>query len=167
MNVSLGRFTAFGRRVSWLLLAKAMVFLVVLVYATNLSVTNTNYQAELGSLFKVANGLVAIDKGFSVAASGAVAVGNVCPSIPVLFALPPGSANTTIIAGHFVYAVQINDTSAPINNTYNVTLVLASGTYGPLCIRTALTAGNQVIVCRFDVGTALPASPYSFKVTVQ
>jgi hypothetical protein len=167
MNVSVGRFTAFGRRVSWLLLAKAMVFLVVLVYATNLSVTNTNYQAELGSLFKVANGLVAIDKGFSVAASGAVAVGNVCPTVPVLFAVLPGSANTTITAGHFVYAVQVNDTSAPINNTYNVTLVLASSTYGPLCIRTALAAGNQIIVCRFDVGATLPPSPYSFKVTVQ
>jgi len=167
MNVSLGRFTAFGRRVSWLLLAKAMVFLVVLVYATNLSVTNTNYQAELGSLFKVANGLVVIDKGFSVAVSGAVAVGNFCPTVPVLFAATPGSANTTIVAGHFLYAVQINDTSAPINNTYNVTLVLASGTYGPLCIRTALAAGNQIIVCRFDVGAVLPVSPYSFKVTVQ
>jgi hypothetical protein len=167
LRTDIQRFTIFGRRVSWLLFAKVMLFLFVLVYATNLSVTNTNHQAELGSLFNVTNGLVAIDKGFSVAAIPAVPVGSVCPTVPVLFAVSTGSANTTIVAGHFVYAVQINDTSAPINNTYNVTLVLASSTFGPLCIRTALAAGNQIIVCRFDVGTTLPASPYSFKVTVQ
>jgi hypothetical protein len=167
MNANLRRFTIFGRRVSWLLLFKVMLFLFVLVYATNLSVTNTNYQAELGSLFKVASGLVAMDKGFTVASIPAVAVGNVCPTVPVSFAVTPGSANTTILAGHLVYAVQINDTSAPMGNTYNVTLVLGSSTYGPLCIRTASSAAGQIILCRFDVGTALPLSPYTFKVTVQ
>lgn len=155
------------RRVSWILLFKVTVFLAVLVYATNISITNSNYQAEVGTLFKVANGFVAMDKGFAVASVPAVAVGNVCPNVPVPFAIIPGSANTTISAGHLVYAVQINDTSAPMGNTYNVTLVLGSSTYGPLCIKTALSAAGQIILCRFDVGTVLPLSPYSFKVTVQ
>jgi hypothetical protein len=167
MSVGLRRFKLFGRRVSWLLLAKVMAFLVVLVYATTVSVTNNNHQAEVGSLLNVANGLIAIDKGFSVAASGWPATGATCPGIPVLFGVTPGTANTTITAGHFVYAVQINNTSAPITTTYNVTLVLASSTYGPLCIRTVALAAAQIIVCRFDVGTPLPTSPYTFKVTVQ
>jgi hypothetical protein len=161
-------FRAFGRRVSWLLLAKVMALFVVLVYAATISITTNSQQAEVGSLLNVANGLVAIDKGFSVAASGSSANGATCPTSPISFASAPGNANTTIVAGHFVYSVQINDTTASFPTTFNVTLVLGSTTYGPLCIRTVATGANQIIVCKFDIqATTLPASPYTFKVTVQ
>jgi hypothetical protein len=162
-----GRLSRILGRGSWVFAAKLIVSLVAIVFAATISVTSSTHQAEIGSALSVTNGLVAMDKGFSVIPSGSLAVGTNCPGIPVLFGALPGTANTTIVAGHLVYAVQINDTSAPTLTTFNVTLVLGSTTYGPLCIRTVLAGAGQIIVCRFDVGTALPASPYTFKVTVQ
>jgi len=156
-----------GRGSSWVFAGKLLLSLIAIVFAASISVTSSTYQAQIGSVVNVANGLVAMDKGFSVIASSRSANGATCPGSPVLFGALPGSANTTITAGHLVYAVQVNDTSAPVLTTFNVTLVLGSTAYGPLCIRTVLPGAGQIIVCRFDVGTALPASPYTFKVTVQ
>ncbi len=150
-----------------MLAAKVIVSMVVLVYAASISVTTNNFQAEMGSAVKVANGLLATDKGFSLASSGSSAAGTSC-SAPIIF----GSStvgNTAITAGHLVYDVQINSTtSAPATTKFNVTLILGSTTYGPVCIQTPATPANgQTIDCKFDVGTSLPASPYTFKVTVQ
>jgi len=157
-----------GRRVSWILLVKIVLSLAVLVYAASISVTTTTYQAEIGSLLKVANNLLATDKGFTLAGSGSSATGTSCSS-PIIFGGSPGTANTVITGGHLVYDVQVNSTTnAPVNTKFNVTLVLSSTTYGPLCIQTpASPANGQTIDCKFDVGTTLPASPYTFKVTVQ
>ena len=147
---------------------KILVSLFVLVYAANITVTTTTYQSEFGATVSTANNLIATDKGFSVATSGASASGTTCSS-PVIFSGTPATANTTITAGHFVYDVQVNSTSGATPNVkYNVTLTLASTPYGPLCIQNAATPANgQRIDCKFDVGTTLPASPYSFKITVQ
>jgi hypothetical protein len=158
-----------GNRASWVLSAKIIASLLVLVYAANITVTTTTYQSEFGSTLSTASGLIAVDKGFSVALSTvASGTGTSCSS-PVVFSNTPGIANTTITAGHFVYDVQVNATGiANPNIKYNVTLTLASSAYGPLCIQNASSpAIGQRIDCKFDVGTALPAIPYSFKVTVQ
>lgn len=161
-------FANFGRRVSLILFVKVVLSLTVLVYAVSISVTTSTYQAEIGSLVKVANNLLATDKGFTLAASGSSATGTSCSS-PIIFGGSPGTANTAITGGHLVYDVQVNSTTnAPVSTKFNVTLVLASTTYGPLCIQTpASPANGQTIDCKFDVGTTLPSSPYSFKVTVQ
>ncbi len=162
-------FNVLGRRISWVFAAKVIVSLVVLVYAAGISVTTNSFQAEVGYAVKVANNLLATDKGFSLATSGTpTPAGNTC-SGPVQFGGTPGTANTVITMGHLVYDVQVNSTaSAPSNTKFNVTLVLASTTYGPLCILTPPSPANgQVIDCKYDVGTSLPASPYTFKVTVQ
>jgi hypothetical protein len=157
-----------GNRASWVLSAKIIASLFVLVYAANITVTTTTYQSEFGSTLSTASGLIAVDKGFSVASGAATGTGTSCTS-PVVFSSTPGIANTTITAGHFVYDVQVNSTAtATANAKYNVTLTLASTSYGPLCIQNAASPANgQRIDCKFDVGTALPAIPYSFKVTVQ
>ncbi len=161
-------FFNFGRRVSWLPLVKIVLSLGILVYAASISATTTTYQAELGSLVKVANNLLATDKGFTLAGAGSSATGTSCSS-PIIFGGSPGTANTAITASHLVYDVQVNSTTnASPTTKFNVTLVLASTTYGPLCIQTpASPANGQTIDCKFDVGTTLPSSPYSFKVTVQ
>jgi hypothetical protein len=120
----------------------------------------------MGSVVNVHNGLLATDKGFSVSQTAGSSAGTSCTS-PVTFSSTPGTANTTIAAGHLVYDVQVNATSgAPANTTYSVTLVIGSTVYGPLCIQT-LTLLSGTIDCRFDVGIALPASPYTFRVIVQ
>jgi len=155
-----------GRGSRWIFAAKLLLSLVAIVFAASVSVTSSSYQAEIGSAVNVANGLVAIDKGFSVSPMAEGSAGTSCSS-PVSFSVSPQTANTTIAAGDLVYDVQVNATlAAPANTQFNVTLVVGSTTYGPLCIQTlALLSGT--IDCRFDVGTALPASPYIFKVTIQ
>ena len=111
-------------------------------------------------------GIIAIDKGFSASPMAESSAGTNCAA-PVIFNVVAGKANTTIAAGHIVYDVQVNaTTSAPINQQFNVTLVLGSTTYGPLCIKTLVPPITETIDCRFDVGTVLPASPYTFKVTI-
>ena len=155
-----------GKGSSWIFAGKLLLSLVAIVLAASISVTSSTYQAEIGSAVNVVNGLVATDKGFSVSPTAGASAGTSCSS-PVSFSVSPQTANTTIVAGDMVYDVQVNATlGAPANTQFNVTLVVGSTTYGPLCIQTlALLSGT--IDCRFDVGTALPASPYTFKVTVQ
>jgi len=163
-KVGLSRLIGRG---SWVFAAKLLLSLVAIVFAASISVTSSTYQAEIGSAVSVANNLVATDKGFTLAGSGASAAGTSCSS-PIIFSGSPGTANTNITGGDLVYDVQVNSTTnAPVNSKFNVTLVLASTTYGPLCIQTpASPANGQTIDCKFDVGTSLPPSPYTFKVTV-
>jgi hypothetical protein len=143
------------------------VSLVAIVFAASVSVTSSTYQAEIGSVLKFPAGILATDKGFSASSTAGSSAGASCAS-PVIFGVSPQKANTTIVAGHLVYDLQVNaTTSAPLNTKFNVTLVLASITYGPLCIQTLVPPITETIDCRFDVGTVLPASPYTFKVTVQ
>lgn len=153
-------------RGSWIFAAKLLLSLVAIVFAASISVTSSTYQAEIGSAVNVTNNLVATDKGFLVNAAGSAATS--CSS-PVTFGVSPGTANTAITGGHLVYDVQVNSTaSATPSHNFTVTLVLASSTYGPVCIMTPASPANlQTIDCKFDVGTSLPTSPYSFKVTVQ
>ncbi len=157
-----------GKRWLLYLAVKASISLVILASAVSIPVTTRNFQGEFGSAFNVANNLLATDKGFSLDISGSQAAGTNCSSA-VTFGSVPKMANTTIVAGHLAYDVRLNSTSlAQPNAEYNVTLVLAQNSYGPLCIATpASPADGQTIDCRFDVGTNLPTSPFSFKVTVQ
>jgi hypothetical protein len=158
-----------ARKASLLVAVRIILATLTLVFAASMSITSTTYQAEIGSALNVANGLVAIDKGFSVAPSNTSQVGTSCGS-PVQFGGSPGVANTQVVQGDLVYDVQVNSTSdgAIANKNFTVTLVLGSSIYGPLCIQGAATPTvGQTIDCRFDVGPVLPSSPYTFKVTIQ
>jgi hypothetical protein len=169
MTKSGGLSSALVRRVPWLLLAKVLLSLAVVVYAATITITTTNYQAETGSSFSVSNNLVAVDKGFYLANTSAIANSTSCTS-PVTFSSTPQIANNGITPGHLVYVVQVNSTGAGAGGmNYNVTFVLGSSTFGPLCIQTAVSPQNaQTITCKFDIASnSLPASPYTFKVTIQ
>jgi hypothetical protein len=164
-----GSFKAFGRRVSWLLFAKILFSLVIVVYAATIAITTTSYQAEMGSNFTVTNQLIATDKGFYLATSAAGANGTLCTS-PITFGSTPQTANSGITSGDLVYTVRVNSTgSAQATHKFNVTFVLGTSSFGPLCIQTAASPqSTQVIDCKFDIATnTLPASPYTFKVTIQ
>jgi len=155
-----------GRGGSWIFVAKLLVSLVAIVFAASITVTSSTYQAEIGSVVKFPTGLLVTDKGFSAAPTGVSAAGTSC-SNPATFNLNT-TANSNIVAGHLVYDVQVNATSgAPAATKFNVTFVLGSTTFGPLCIQTlAVLSGS--IDCKFDIAsTTLPASPYTFKVTIQ
>lgn len=169
MNLSRKSLDRLAQRTTWILLVKLMVLAIAIASAASISLTSNMYQAQIGSVFQTANGLLATDKGFSLAAATSSAVGTSCGS-PVTFGGSPGAANNAITSGHLVYQVQINSTAtAPSNQKFNVTLVLAGTTFGPLCIQTpASPANGQTIDCSFDIAsTILPNSPYSFKVMVQ
>jgi hypothetical protein len=162
-------FKRLGRRASWLIFAKVMISVVVLAYAATISVTTSNYQGEMGSVFTVTNTLVATDKGFYLAISTSSSNGTSCSS-PVSFAATSSVANNGITSGHLVYTVRVNGTgSTPVNTKFNVTFVIGSSTFGPLCIQSQASSVNgETIDCKFDIGTnSLPASPYTFKVTIQ
>lgn len=160
----ISRFAVRGGR--WAFVAKLVVSLVAIVFAASISVTSSTYQAEIGSAVNVANGLIATDKGFAVQVLGSAVTS--CSS-PVTFGVIPGIANTPVTAGHLVYDVQVNSTaSVTPSMKFNATLVVGSIAYGPVCIETpASPADQQTIDCKFDVGTTLPASPYTFQVTIQ
>ncbi len=161
-------FAHLSTRTFCILLAKVSLLTVAIAAGTMISVTSRNYQSELGSVEQVASNLIATDKGFTLATSTISSAGTSC-STPVIFATSPGTASTGVTLGHMFYDVQVNSTTgAPVSQKFNVTLVLASTTYGPLCIQTPSSPQNgQTIDCKYDVGTTLPTAPYTFKVTVQ
>jgi hypothetical protein len=160
--------TAFALRIRWVVVAKVVLSMLILTYAASISVTLSSYQAEMAAAVKVTNGLLATDKGFTLAILASSPTGTSCSS-PVTFGVSPGTANIQLSSGHLVYDAQINSTTAaPASTKFNVTFVLAGTTYGPLCIQTpASPANGQTIDCKYDVGATLPSSPYSFKVVVQ
>lgn len=146
--------------------AKLLLSLVAIAFAASISVTSSTYQAQMGSALNFPAGLLATDKGFSAASAGVSAFGTSCSS-PATFNIDT-VANTAISAGHFVYDVQVNATgSAPAATKFTVTFVLGSTTLGPLCIQT-LAVLSGTIDCKFDIGSnALPAPPYTYKLTIQ
>src|SRR2546429_2998348 len=126
-----------GKGSRWIFAAKLLLSLVAIVLAASISVTSSTYQAEIGSAVNVVNGLLATDKGFSLAS---VASNGTSCSSPVTFGSSPGTASTNITAGHLVYDVQINSTTStsipPAGTRFNATLVISSTPYGPVCIQT-------------------------------
>jgi len=153
-------------RGGWIFAVKLLLSLVAIVFAATISVTSSTYRAEVGSFVKFPAGMLATDKGFSAAPTAVSSAGTSC-SNPATFSVN-STANTSIVAGHLVYDVQVNATGGvlPTFTKFNVTLFVGSTPYGPLCVQT-LAVITGTIDCKFDVGTALPASPYTFKVTVQ
>jgi hypothetical protein len=148
--------------------ARVLLALVALAFATSISITPVTYQAEIGSYVNVTNGLAATDQGFAIASANSMGIGSNCSS-PVQFNNTPGAVNTSITKGDWVYTVQVNTTTGiTANENFTVTLTVGTPSYGPLCIEGATTpATNQIIVCKFDVGNALPTSPYTFGVTIK
>jgi hypothetical protein len=152
----------------------ALALLVLAVSAASITATNQTYQAEIGGAMNVNNKLVGIDKGFAKASSGASASGTGSCATPVLFTITPGANATTVVtSGHYVYDVQItNTTLTPALTCYQVLLTLhPSGgpltTYGPLFIQTTVAAAWQPLDARFDIqSTTAPTSPFSFLITI-
>ncbi|OLD11956.1 MAG: hypothetical protein AUI50_04460 [Crenarchaeota archaeon 13_1_40CM_2_52_14] len=152
----------------------ALAILVLAVSAAAITVTPTTYQAELGGALNINNKLLGVDKGFSIASSGAIALGTGSCSTPVTFGTTPGTATTTVTSSDYVYDVQItNTTSTPTSTCYQVLLTVtrSSGvqsTYGPLFIQTtASVLAWQPIDANFDIqSTTTPTSPFSFLVSV-
>src|SRR5947208_14672125 len=98
-----------GRGSRWIFAAKLLLSLVAIVFAASVSVTSSTYQAEIGCAVNVANGLLATDKGFSLASA---ASNSTSCSSPVTFGPSPGIADTHITAGHLVYDFQGNLTGS-------------------------------------------------------
>jgi len=162
----------FLRRSQLYITLKVLLTLFVLVYAADIAVTQSPHHALIGGYLSVTNNLTAMDKGFSKAGSTLTATGN-CPTSNVTFTSGPGIANNNITAGNIVFIVQVNTTASTLTlRCFTVTLTLtpASGPQTTHTIKLATSSSvsaGWTIDCKFDIGTSLPASPYSFKVTVQ
>lgn len=146
-----------------------LAILVIAVSAATITVTTKNYQGEIGSAVNVSNNILVGDKGFLKPSANTAATG-FCPSGNVTFSSTAGTANNAITAGDIVYDVQVNATaSTPLRSCFTVTLSITGSPDKSLTIASgnSVTAG-WTIDCKLDIGTtSLPASPYSFKVTVQ
>jgi hypothetical protein len=165
-------FNALHRRALWYLAVKFLLSFLVLVYASNIPVTTTIYHAENGGVVNVTGNLTAIDKGLSKTSSTVSAAGTSCGS-NVTFTGTPGTANTALTANHLIYTIQVNTTSnTPVSTCFTVTLTITpnGGSLTSYTVHIASAASvtpDQAINCEFDIGSALPASPYAFSVTVQ
>lgn len=159
------------RGFTWYLSAKIILALLVLAVSAAITVSNTSYQAEMGSAYQVNNNLTVEDKGFTTATTNTGPTGT-CPTGNVTFTSTPQTANNGISAGDIVYDVQVNTTtSTPSMVCFTVTLTLSIGgtqTTKSVTIATGSTiTAAQAIDCKLDIGTGTPpASPFSFKVTV-
>ena len=160
------------RKATLYLAVKVLLTLFVLVYAASIVTTTTTYQASIGGAVSVTNNLKAMDKGFSRAGSTLSALGTSCAN-NATFTGSPGVANTAITAGNITFIVQVNTTLTTANITcFTVNLIITpSGasqqSYTVYVATGLLVLPDQTIDCKFDIGSSLPTSPYSFKVTVQ
>jgi len=168
--VSLAR--PFARGASLIGLAKLVLVVVIIVYASSVT-SSTNYQGERATYLSINNGLLLMDHGYSKISATILAAGTSCLS-PVNYGASPGVANTPLTAGNILFDAEANTTAiSTVNTCYSVTLYVSTSIanqtqYGPVYVATGSTlTPGQMIHCRFDVGIALPPSPYAFKITVQ
>jgi hypothetical protein len=157
---------------TWYFSAKVVLAVLVLaVSGATITVSTTNYQAELGSAYNAKNNILVRDKGFFKASAATTATGS-CPTATT-FGPVASNANNNIIAGDIVYGVQLNATATtPLFTCFTVTLTFSSGgsqTVTTLQIAsTSSILADQTIDCKLDTGmTSLPSSPFSFTLTVQ
>ena len=162
----------FARGASVVGLVKFVLVVVIIVYASSVT-SSTNYQAEKATYLSVTNGLLMMDEGYSKIPSTASAAGASCVS-PVNYGASPGVANTPLTAGNMLFDVEANTTSSStVNTCYSITLYIFTSIanqsqYGPVYVATGSTVTlDQTIDCSFDIGIALPPSPYAFKIMVQ
>ena len=168
-------FSSFSKRIPWYVAAKVTLSLFFLVYATNLTITTTPYQAESGGRISFTNNLTAVDKGISKTLSNQTSAGTSCgPSgTNVTFTSGvPQTANTTLIANDYVYSIQVNTTAITATSScFTVTLTVISGggssTYVLHLATGSTMSSDETVTCKFDIGPSLPTSPYSFSVAVQ
>ena len=169
MNLAIAKFLR--RRTLWFVAVKVILSFMVFAYAANITITTTLYHAENGGLINVTNTLTAMDKGLSKAASSISAAGTSCGS-NVTFTGTPAAANTALTANNFIYTIQVNTTATTAPSTcFTMTLTISIG--GTLksnmiyLATEALPTAGETIDCKFDIGSSLPTSPYTFQVTVQ
>ena len=160
-------------RAAWYVAAKICLSLVLIVSATNITVVTTEFQAEHGGSISYTDHLVAVDRGISRIASNMSQTGHVCDSSEnVTLTNPIATANTNLTASDYAYTIRVNATTdTSLNRCFSVTLTLiASGISSSLTLYVASSGSidqNQAADCVFDIGPALPPSPYSFSVAVQ
>ncbi len=152
---------------------KVLLSLLLLADAVLIQVSPVaTHQSLTGGALNITSQLTGADKGFSKAASTlpALGTGNCTTSVP--FAAVARTANTAITAGDIVYDIQLNTTTGtPPSTCFTVTLVITPNggsptTYQVFISTVAVPQPNQTIDCKFDIGTSLPTSPSSFRVTV-
>ena len=162
----------FARGASVIGLVRIVLIVLVIVYASSVT-SSTNYQGEKATYLSIDNGLLVIDHGYSKISTTTTAAGTSCAS-PVNYGVSPGVANTLLTAGDMLFDAQANTTAiSTVNTCYSVTLYISTSIanqtqYGSVYVATGSTVTpGQMIDCRFDVGIALPPSPYAFKITIQ
>ena len=151
----------------WCTIAILLLSFRFMVNAGVIQSSLSTTQSIMGGALKVNGNLTAIDKGFSKASTLVTATGSNCTTA-ILFLPLSGTANNAIMSGDVVYDVQLNTTATtPASQCYTVTLVISSGgavtTYNVPVKNNAVNAPGESLDVKFDVGSPMPASPFSFQ----
>ncbi len=161
------------RRASWYLAAKVILYLFVLAYATSFTVTPTVYHAENGGAITVTGNLTATDRGINRTTVSSGAIGATCGQNVTFTTGTLKVASTNLTADHYIYNIQVNATMNTAHlSCFSVTLTItpvgASSSVYVLYLASGTSPDpNQAVYCEFDIGSTLPASPYSFSIAVQ
>src|SRR5260370_12676654 len=97
---------AFARGASLIGLAKLVLVVVIIVYASSVT-TSTNYQGEKATYLSITNGLLVMDEGYSRISSTTSAAGTSCGS-PVNYGASPGVANAPLAAANILFDAEAN-----------------------------------------------------------
>src|SRR5260370_10213960 len=115
----------FARGASLIGLAKLVLVVVIIVYASSVT-TSTNYQGEKATYLSVNNGLLLLDKGFAKISSTTAAAGTSCGS-PVSYGASLGVSNTPLAAGKILFDAEANQTCiSTVSTCYSVKLYLST-----------------------------------------
>jgi len=151
---------------------KVLLSLLLVTQAVVLQVSPTTQESLTGGSLNITSSLVGADKGFSKAGASSGQTAGPCPGSSVAFGASPGNATNAITASDIIYHVQVNTTdSTPPSTCFTVTLVITPSDDSPTTFNAYVSTGvsvvaGQTIDCKFDIGSSIPSSPFSFKVTV-
>ncbi len=163
----------FQRTIQVGLLVKVIFLFVVTVYAATVATSGPSYNGQQASAVTITSNFLVTDKGFAKTGSAILGTAT-CPSAGnVTFSSSAQTSSAGVASGHVFFDAQVNTTATTLTvSCFTVALTLVLGSGSPTSYTVKVATGPSVsagwsIDCKFDVGTSLPVSPFSFKVAVQ
>ena len=150
------------------ILPELALLTIVAVNAATITVSNNTFQGEFGSYHNSIGTLELRDAGTTVASVPQSASGASC-STAVFILTIGGAGNTTVTAGHLVYAVKVvAKTGISGNKCFQVSLSYNGGSLINLYANTTLVPlAGDFATLSYDLGISSLASIYTIHTTAQ
>ncbi len=150
-------------------LLAAVVLLFVAVHASPITVSPTNYAAEVAVFHNSVIGVDLTDKGDSLAGSTQSAVGTGSCASSVQLSQAGGTARTAVMSGDYVHVVNVTLTDTSLANAcFEVTPTFDGSVLPPVYLNSTSTPNlKDYALCHFDLGTTSASGAYTLEVAVQ